>query len=76
VAGLDADCSSPVGIHARLEDGQLVIDGFAGRSDGSAWLRDRVEGDPSRPESLGSELADRMTKAGATEAMAGTTLSD
>lgn len=75
VTGLGADCSSPVGIHARIESGWLVIDGFAGRSDGSVWLRDRVEGDPTRPESLGSELADRMLKAGAVEAMSGSTLS-
>jgi hydroxymethylbilane synthase len=75
VVSLGADCSSPVGIHASLEDGQLVIEGFAGRSDGSVWLRDRVQGDPARPESLGRELGDRMLKAGATEAMAGSTLS-
>ena len=53
----------------------LVVDGFAGRSDGTVWVRDRVEGDPARPESLGRELADRMLRAGATEAMAGSTLS-
>jgi len=75
VAGLGADCASPVGVHARLEGEWLVVDGFAGRSDGSVWIRDRVEGDPSRPESLGRELADRMLRAGATEAMAGSNLS-
>lgn len=76
VAGLNADCSSPVGVHARIEGDWLVVDGFAGRSDGSVWVRDRVEGDPTRPESLGRELADRMLRAGATEAMAGSTLSE
>jgi hydroxymethylbilane synthase len=75
VVGLGADCSSPVGVHARLEGDWLTIDGFAGRSDGSVWLRDRVEGDRSRPEALGRELADRMLRAGAAEAMAGSTLS-
>ena len=76
VVGLNADCSSPVGIHARLEADWLVLEGFVGRADGSVWIRDRVEGDPSRPESLGRELADRMLRAGATEAMTGSTLSD
>ena len=76
VVGLDADCSSPVGIHARLEGGWLTLDGFVGRSDGSVWIRDRVEGDPSRPEQLGRELADRLLRAGANEAMSGSTLSD
>lgn len=75
VVGLDADCSSPVGIHARIEGGWLTIEGFAGRSDGSVWVRDRVEGDAARPESLGRELAERMNAAGAAEAMAGSTLS-
>jgi hydroxymethylbilane synthase len=75
VVGLDADCSSPVGIHARHDAGSLAIEGFAGRSDGSVWVRDRIEGDPARPESLGQELARRMISAGATEAMAGSTLS-
>ena len=76
VVGLNADCSSPVGIHARFEGGLLALEGFVGRSDGSVWIRDRVEGDPARPESLGRELADRMLRAGATEVMAGSTLSD
>lgn len=71
VTGLHAGCSSPVGVHACLEGKWLVIDGFAGRADGGVWVRDRVEGDPSRPESLGQELADRMLSAGAAEAMGG-----
>lgn len=75
VVGLDADCGSPVGIHARLEGDWMVLEGFAGRSDGSVWVRDRVEGDPTRPASLGRELAERMNSAGAAEAMAGSTLS-
>ena len=75
VVGLDADCSSPVGIHALLEGDWMVLEGFAGRSDGSVWVRDRLEGDPTRPESLGRELAERMNSAGAAEAMAGSTLS-
>lgn len=70
VVALKADCSSPVGIHARLESSWLTLDGFAGRPDGSVWIRDRVEGDASRPESLGAELADRMLRSGAREAMA------
>ncbi len=74
VTGLGADCSSPVGIHARLDGGSLLLEGFAGRSDGSVWLRDRIEGDRARPESLGAELARRMLSAGAAEAMGGSGL--
>lgn len=67
VVGLGADCSSPVGIHARHEGGRLVVDGFAGLADGSAWVRDRLEGDPAHPETVGAELARRMSAAGARE---------
>lgn len=65
VVALETDCSSPVGIHARHRGDRLVIDGFAGLPDGSKWVRDRVEGDPARPEVLGQELARRMSLAGA-----------
>ncbi|MBN8866607.1 MAG: hydroxymethylbilane synthase [Solirubrobacterales bacterium] len=72
VVAIGADCDSSVGFHARLLEGQLTIDGFAGLADGSAWLRDRVEGDPSRPAELGRELAGRMLAAGADALLAGT----
>ncbi len=71
VVALGADCSSPIGIHARHEDEILVIDGFVGRQDGSAWLRDRTSGDPTRPELVGRELARRMSAAGADELLHG-----
>ncbi|MBK8293851.1 MAG: hydroxymethylbilane synthase [Solirubrobacterales bacterium] len=67
VVGLGADCSSPVGIHARHEGDRLVVDGFVGLADGSTWVRDRLEGDPAHPEAVGAELARRMSVAGATE---------
>ena len=67
VVGLGADCSSPVGIHARHEGERLVVEGFAGLADGSVWLRDRLEGDPAHPEAVGTELARRMSAAGAKE---------
>lgn len=70
VVGLEADCSSPVGVHARHRGDGLLIDGFAGLGDGSKWVRDRVEGDPSRPEALGHELGRRMRLAGATGILA------
>ena len=67
VVTLEADCSSPVGIHAREVDGRLVVDGFVGLADGSQWIRDRLEGDLSQPEAVGRELARRMISAGARE---------
>ena len=65
VVGLGTDCSSPVGVHARHAAGVLMIDAYAGLPDGSSWVRDRIEGDPSEPEALGADLARRMNSAGA-----------
>lgn len=67
VVALGADCSSPVGIHARHTGGRVVIDGFVGMADGSVWVRDSLEGDPRHSEAVGRELAKRMMLAGAGE---------
>ncbi len=67
LAGLDASCNTPVGLHARLEGDELSVEGFAGLPDGGEWVRDRVAGDPEQPGALGAELAKRMRAAGAAE---------
>jgi hydroxymethylbilane synthase len=45
--------------------GSLVIEAFVGLPDGSEWIRDRVEGDPSEPAAAGALLAERLLAAGA-----------
>lgn len=65
VTALDATCHTPVGAHARLRGSVLTVEGYAGLPDGSAWVRDRVEGDAAEPSALGRELGDRMLAAGA-----------
>jgi len=72
VVEIGADCDSPVGFHASVAGGAMVVEGFAGRADGSVWVRDRIEGDPSRARDLGRELARRMLAAGAADILAGT----
>lgn len=67
VAQIGAGCESPVGFYARLAGDRIRIDGFAGLVDGSAWVRDRIEGDAGQPEAAGCELAERMLVAGARE---------
>lgn len=66
-AALQASCQTPVGICARLGDGELSVHGYAGLPDGSEWVRDRVFGDPEQPAALGEALAERMLGAGAAE---------
>jgi hydroxymethylbilane synthase len=69
VRGLDADCHTPVGAHASsLPDGRLALRAFVGAPDGSAWVRDDLEGDDA--EALGAEVAERLLSAGAREVLA------
>ncbi len=65
VRALRATCETPVGICARAAEGELAVLGYAGAADGSAWVRDRVSGDPEQPAALGEALAERMLAAGA-----------
>jgi hydroxymethylbilane synthase len=65
VTALDATCHTPVGAHARLDGELLSVEAYAGLPDGSAWIRDRVEGDAADPPALGRELAERMLAVGA-----------
>ena len=65
VALLEADCTSPIGVHARVEGERLGIEAFVGLPDGSEWLRDRVEGEAADPVSAGTLLAERLLSAGA-----------
>jgi hydroxymethylbilane synthase len=68
VRALDADCHTPVGGHARANGGGLVLRAFVGAVDGSAWVRDELEGDD--PEELGAAVAARLLSAGAREVLA------
>jgi hydroxymethylbilane synthase len=63
VVALGADCHTPVGAHF---DG-AALHAFVGRPDGSAWLRDALEGED--PEALGGEVAARLRAAGADEVL-------
>jgi len=76
VALLQADCTTPIGVHARIggagdsvegEAGSLVIEAFVGLPDGSEWIRDRVEGEAAQPAAAGALLAERLQCAGARE---------
>jgi hydroxymethylbilane synthase len=67
VHALDASCHTPVGAHATLADDRLRLDAFVGLPDGSAWVRDSIDGDPEEPSALGRAAGERMLKAGAAE---------
>jgi hydroxymethylbilane synthase len=67
VRALEADCHTPVGAHAVLDDGGLVLRAFVGAPDGAMWVRDELSGDD--PEALGAEVAERLLAAGADEVL-------
>jgi hydroxymethylbilane synthase len=62
---LDASCTTPVGVFARVEGAGLEVEAFVGLPDGSEWLRDRIEADVSEPAAAGVLLAERLLSAGA-----------
>ena len=54
VRALEADCHTPVGAHAQvLESDALRLRAFVGAADGSAWVRDELDG--AEPERLGAD---------------------
>jgi hydroxymethylbilane synthase len=60
---LDASCNTPVGAHARLRDGgEVELEAWLGRPDGSAWLQDRVSGPAAE---VGRACAERLLRVGA-----------
>ena len=64
---LDATCQTPIGAHAALDHdaGRISLETFVGVPDGSAWIRDRVEGGAESPSELGRLAAERLLSAGA-----------
>jgi hydroxymethylbilane synthase len=67
---LDADCSTPIGVHAKVDGERLRIGAFIGLPDGGEWIRDELTTDASDPEAAGAELAKRLLGAGAADLLA------
>jgi len=66
VRALGADCHTSMGAHcAALDGGGLRLRAFVGAVDGSAWVRDELDGD--EPAALGAAVAQRLLAAGAGE---------
>jgi hydroxymethylbilane synthase len=70
VRELGATCHTPLGAHAVLDAGELVLRAWLGLPDGSAWLADEGRGAPIAPERLGRAVGERMRAAGADELLA------
>lgn len=65
---LQGGCQAPIGIHAREENGALLVDGVIAALDGSSAIRDRRSGEVrtvAEAEALGIDLANALLAAGA-----------
>jgi hydroxymethylbilane synthase len=67
VRALEADCHTPVGAYATIDDGTLTMRAFVGAPDGAMWVRDELSGDDA--EALGAGVAERLRAAGADEVL-------
>jgi hydroxymethylbilane synthase len=64
-ARLGGACQVPVAGHARIDGGRLHLDGLVAAPDGSAQVRDAIEGPVAQAAELGGRLAQRLLDAGA-----------
>jgi hydroxymethylbilane synthase len=65
LARLEGGCRVPIAAYAEVEGSSLRLRGYVGTGDGSRHLRRENEGESSRAENLGIELAESMLAAGA-----------
>jgi hydroxymethylbilane synthase len=62
---LEGGCQAPMAAHARYQDGELRIDAFVGRPDGSQILRATRTGSPADDIALGEAVAADLLEKGA-----------
>jgi hydroxymethylbilane synthase len=62
---LGGSCQVPLGAHAVITDGRLMLEGFVANPDGSGFISDRADGDAADPEAVGQALAEKLLAQGA-----------
>lgn len=62
---LGGGCQFPIAAHAIIDDEQLRLDGLVATPDGAKILRDQASGSPDEAEAIGSSLAVKLIKLGA-----------
>ena len=70
LAHLQGGCQVPLGCYSRVENNQLILNGFVASTDGKQYLQDIVSGDPDFGFELGIELAEILKKQGAVDLLA------
>ncbi|RJP72045.1 MAG: hydroxymethylbilane synthase [Candidatus Abyssobacteria bacterium SURF_17] len=67
MAELEGGCQVPVGGHARMEEGTLMLYGVVASLGGERLVRAQDAGNPDEPEELGKRVAARLMMMGAKE---------
>ncbi len=62
---LHGGCQAPIGGHAVLEEGRLRLRAFVADLEGIRFIRAEGRGDSSRPEELGTRVAEELLAQGA-----------
>lgn len=73
---LQADCQSPVAVHAVTIGSTLTITALVATPDGTQSIRDKLSGPSEDAEQLATQLAHRMIKSGAQEILAAASNAD
>lgn len=61
---LQGGCQVPIGAHATVTNGRLVLEGLVAAVDGRRLIRDRVDGGLDEASALGLSLAERLLAQG------------
>jgi hydroxymethylbilane synthase len=67
---LEGGCTVPVGAHAIVNDGRLILEGCVASLDGRRVVRGQHEGGVADADAIGTALAERLLERGAGEILA------
>ncbi len=67
---LGGGCHVPIGVHAKLNGNEMIINALVGKVDGTTLLRSRKSGSIDKSESLAGQVADDLIAQGAEEILA------
>jgi hydroxymethylbilane synthase len=71
LAGLGGSCTTPLGIHAQVQEGRVSLRGYLSSLDGGRQIREDIEGEASRAADLADDLLERFRSLGAQELLGG-----
>ncbi len=67
---LEGGCQVPIAAYSRIGGGSIILQGLVVELDGSRVIKDEVSGNKSRPEDIGTTLAERVLASGGDKILA------